>query len=123
MPTLAVIAIPLALLTAAAVFSRRAEPFERLHQLAALVAFVLRGRQPTDGPPLPLRSTGQVVTIGEVRWVGPNGEVVDVIRLRGKDGVTHELYRLRRHGRFVANCRSLEQLAEHVDVAGLREET
>jgi hypothetical protein len=57
-----------------------------------------------------------------VRWTGPNTEVVDVIQLRGKDGITRMLYRLRRHGRWIADCATIDQLAEHVDLATLREQ-
>jgi hypothetical protein len=56
-----------------------------------------------------------------VRWVGPNTEVIDVIQLRGKDGVSRPLYRLRRHGLWVANCATLEELALHVDLGQLEE--
>lgn len=55
-----------------------------------------------------------------MRWVGPNTETVDVIQLT-RDGHSTTVYRLRRHGRFVANCETLEQLAEYVDLAALRE--
>ncbi|HVQ94370.1 MAG TPA: hypothetical protein VMU51_25250 [Mycobacteriales bacterium] len=56
-----------------------------------------------------------------MRWTGPNTEVIDVIQLRGKDNVTRTLYRLRRHGLWVANCASLDELAQHVDLGQLEE--
>jgi hypothetical protein len=58
---------------------------------------------------------------GRVRWTGPDQVVVDVISLRGKDGVTKQWYWVRRNGRFVGNYPSLEALAEVVDVASLVE--
>jgi hypothetical protein len=56
-----------------------------------------------------------------MRWVGPNTEVIDVIELRGKDGVIRTLYRLRRHGLWIANCATLDELAQHVDLSQLEE--
>jgi hypothetical protein len=57
-----------------------------------------------------------------MRWVGPNTEIVDVIQLRGKDDVTRNLYRLRRIGLWVANCTTLDELAQHVDLGQLEED-
>ena len=57
-----------------------------------------------------------------MRWTGPNTEVIDVISLRGKDGVRRTLYRLRRHGLWIANCATLAELAEHVDLGQLQED-
>jgi hypothetical protein len=122
--SLAVASLPLAIITAAisvAAFSHRTAPYERLHRLVSTVVYGLRGTRPPAAP-LTLRPRPGPATIGGMRWVGPNGEIVDVIRLRGKDGVTRELYRLRRHGRFVANCATPDELAEYVDPATLTEE-
>jgi hypothetical protein len=57
-----------------------------------------------------------------MRWTGPNTEVIDVIQLRGKDGVTRSLYRLRRHGHWIANCATLDELALYVDLGQLEED-
>jgi hypothetical protein len=54
---------------------------------------------------------------------GPNGEVVDVIRYRDKLGYDRRVYRLTRHGVFICECKTPEELARHVDLAALVEDS
>jgi hypothetical protein len=56
-----------------------------------------------------------------MRWTGGNGEAVEVIRVRGKDDITRNLYRLRREGLWIADYATLDELAQHVDLATLTE--
>jgi hypothetical protein len=62
------------------------------------------------------------VHLGEVRMRGPNGVVVDVIRYRDKLGYDRRCYRLSRHGAFVGEYKTPEELGKVVDLAELVEE-
>ena len=62
------------------------------------------------------------VHLGEVRMRGPNGEVVDVIRCRDKLGYDRRVYRLTRHGTFVGEYKTPEDLGKVVDLATLIED-
>ena len=61
------------------------------------------------------------VHLGEVRMRGPNGVVVDVIRYRDKLGYDRRCYRLSRHGVFVGEYKTPEELGKVVDLAELVE--
>lgn len=50
------------------------------------------------------------------RWVGPDGHTVEPATRAGR-----QVLRLRRHGRLVADCVSVEELARLVDLADLCE--
>ena len=55
--------------------------------------------------------------------VGPGGVRVEQVTLTGKDGGPAVRYlRLRRYGWYVGDYRTVEQLAQHVDIATLVEE-
>ena len=62
------------------------------------------------------------VHMGEMRMRGPNGEVVDVIRYRDKMGYDRRVYRLTRHGLFIGEYKTTEELANMVDLATLIED-
>jgi hypothetical protein len=62
------------------------------------------------------------VTLGDVRLTGPGGVTVEHVTYRDKIGHTHRVLRLKRHGVFVGDFRSVEELGRQVDVATLREE-
>ena len=53
--------------------------------------------------------------------VGP-GEMVDVVRYRDKLGYDRRVYRLLRHGVFICECKTPEELARHIDLAELVED-
>jgi hypothetical protein len=55
-----------------------------------------------------------------VHWSGPDGIEVDLVEVT-RDGRTLSYYRLRQWGRFVADLRTIDQLARHVDLSRLRE--
>jgi hypothetical protein len=55
-----------------------------------------------------------------VRWSGPDGIEVDLVEVT-RDGRTLPYYRLRQWGTFVADLRTIEQLAQHVDLSRLVE--
>ena len=59
---------------------------------------------------------------GEVRLRGESGEVVDVVRYVDKLGHDRRVYRLHRHGVFVGEYRTPEELAKQVDLATLVED-
>jgi hypothetical protein len=55
--------------------------------------------------------------------VGPDGWRIDQIRITRDDGVPRTVLRVRRYGRFVAEVRSVDELAAlGVDLAALSEE-
>ena len=62
------------------------------------------------------------VHLGEVRMRGPNGVVVDVIRYRDKMQQDRRVYRLTRHGVFVGEYKTPEELGKVVDLAELIED-
>jgi hypothetical protein len=51
-----------------------------------------------------------------MRWVGVDGWTVEAVRLNGR-----QLLRVRHLGYHIAYCRSVEQVAQHVDLADLVE--
>jgi hypothetical protein len=62
------------------------------------------------------------VTLGGVRLTGPGGVTVEHVTYTDKLGYERRVLRLKRHGVFVGDYRSVEDLARHVDVASLRED-
>ncbi|WP_214109601.1 transposase [Acrocarpospora catenulata] len=50
------------------------------------------------------------------RWVGPDGLEIVPATLGGR-----QVLRVRRHGRLIADCFSVEAVARHVDLADLCE--
>ncbi|WP_055479162.1 hypothetical protein [Sphaerimonospora mesophila] len=50
------------------------------------------------------------------RWVGPDGYEIVPAHVGGR-----QVLRVRRHGRLVADCLSVEEVARHVDLADLCE--
>jgi hypothetical protein len=62
------------------------------------------------------------VTLGTVRLTGPGGVTVQHVTYTDKLGYERRVLRLKRHGVFVGDFRSVEELGRHVDVAGLRED-
>jgi hypothetical protein len=61
------------------------------------------------------------VHLGEVRMRGPRGEVVDVIRYRDKMQQDRRVYRLTRHGVFVGEYKTPDELAKVINLAELVE--
>ncbi len=62
------------------------------------------------------------VTLGHVKLTGPGGVTVEHVTYTDKIGHTHRVLRLKRHGVFVGDYRTVEELGRHVDVATLRED-
>jgi hypothetical protein len=60
--------------------------------------------------------------LGEVRMRGPEGLVVDMIRYRDKMQQDRRIYRLTRHGVFVGEYKTPEELAKVIDLADLVED-
>jgi hypothetical protein len=79
-----------------------------------------------DWPPTGLRHElvyrVKRVHLGEARMRGPNGEVVDVISYADKLGYLRRVYRLTRHGVFIGEYKTPEELARHVELATLVED-
>jgi len=69
-----------------------------------------------------LLSSSERVTLGTVRLTGPGGVSVGHVTYTDKLGHTHRVLRLRRHGVFVGDFRTVEELGRQVDLATLREE-
>jgi len=69
-----------------------------------------------------LLSSSERVTLGTVRLTGPGGVSVEHVTYTDKLGHTHRVLRLRRHGVFVGDFRTVEELGRQVDLATLREE-
>jgi hypothetical protein len=59
----------------------------------------------------------KAVHLGEVRMRGPEGVVVDVIRYRDKMQQDRRCYRLTRHGVFIGEYKTPEELGKVVDLA------
>jgi hypothetical protein len=59
-------------------------------------------------------------SIGRVRWSGPDGIEVALVEVT-RDGRTLSYYRLRQWGKFIADLRTIDQLAQHVDLSRLTE--
>jgi len=94
-----------------------------------VIALVERGMSlgHADWPPseTTLRLLGRTreVTLGSVALVGPGGVRVDQVTLTGKNGGPPVRYlRLRRYDAYIGDYRTVEQLAQHVDIAALVEE-
>ena len=62
------------------------------------------------------------VTLGTVKLTGPGGVTVEHVTYTDKIGHTHRVLRLKRHGVFVGDYRSVDELGRQVDVGTLREE-
>jgi hypothetical protein len=62
------------------------------------------------------------VHAGEVRMRGPNGAVVDVVRYRDKLGYDRRCYRLTRHGVFIGEYKTPEELGKVISLAELIED-
>jgi hypothetical protein len=60
--------------------------------------------------------------VGEVRMRAPGGVVVDVIRYRDKMQQDRRVYRLTRHGVFVGEYKTPDELGKSVDLAELVED-
>ena len=71
---------------------------------------------------LGLLSSSERVTLGDVRLTGPGGVTVQHVTYTDKLGHTHRVLRLKRHGVFIGDYRSVEELGRQVDVATLRED-
>jgi hypothetical protein len=69
-----------------------------------------------------LATAVKAVHLGEVRMRAPDGVVVDVIRYRDKMQQDRRVYRLTRHGVFVGEYKTPEELGEVVDLAELVED-
>lgn len=113
----------------------------RRHAVAALalvapcrpdLAQVVRGRigsvpaADVEWPPrsvqLDLLESSRRVTLGRVKLTGPGGVTVEHVTYTDKLGYTRKVLRLKRHGVFVADFRSVDDLSKEVDVATLQEE-
>lgn len=81
-----------------------------------------------EWPPLPVQvallDSLERVTLGRVRLTGPGGVTVEHVTYTDKLGYVRRVLRLRRHGTFVGDYRTVDELAKggEVDLATLREE-
>jgi hypothetical protein len=79
-----------------------------------------------EWPPLPVQAdlldSLVRVTLGDVRLTGPGGVTVEHVTYTDKLGYTRRVLRLRRHGVFVGDYRTVEDLGRELDLATLREE-
>jgi hypothetical protein len=62
------------------------------------------------------------VHLGEMRMRGPNGAVVEVIRYRDKMQQDRRVYRLTRHGVFVGEYKTPDELAKVINLGELVED-
>jgi hypothetical protein len=62
------------------------------------------------------------VTLGDVKLTGPGGVTVEHVTYTDKIGYTRRVLRLKRHGVFVGDYRTVEELSEQVDVGTLTED-
>jgi hypothetical protein len=71
---------------------------------------------------LDLLKSSERVTLGAVKLTGPGGVTVEHVTYTDKIGHSHRVLRLKRHGVFVGDFRSVEELGRQIDVATLRED-
>jgi hypothetical protein len=69
-----------------------------------------------------LLSSSRRVTLGSVRLRGPEGVTVEHVTYTDKLGYRRRVLRLKRHGVFVGDYRTVEELGREVDVATLHED-
>jgi hypothetical protein len=69
-----------------------------------------------------LLASAERVTLGDVKLTSPGGVTVEHVTYTDKLGHTHRVLRLKRHGVFVGDFRSVEELGRRVDVATLRDD-
>jgi hypothetical protein len=69
-----------------------------------------------------LLSSAERVTLGDVTLTGPGGVTVEHVTYADKLGHTHRVLRLKRHGVFVGDYRTVADLAREIDVASLRDD-
>lgn len=62
------------------------------------------------------------VALGTVKLTGPGGVTVEHVTYTDKLGYERRVLRLKRHGVFVGDFRSVEELGRHVEVASLSED-
>jgi hypothetical protein len=62
------------------------------------------------------------VTLGTVKLTGPGGVTVEHVTYTDKIGYTRRVLRLKRHGVFIGDYRTVEELGKQVDVGTLTEE-
>jgi hypothetical protein len=62
------------------------------------------------------------VTLGHVKLTGPGGVTVEHVTYTDKIGYTRRVLRLKRHGVFIGDYRTVEELGRQVDVGTLTEE-
>jgi hypothetical protein len=97
------------------------------HDLVRTVIDRLAGGSPTaaDWPPrsvqISLLESAERVTLGVVHLTGPGGVTVEHVTYTDKLGYQRKVLRLRRHGAFIRDFRTVEELAKEVDLATLRE--
>jgi hypothetical protein len=77
---------------------------------------------PPSHVPHQLISRVRRVHAGDVRLRGKSGEVVDLIAYTDIAGRDRRVYRLRRHGVFIGEYRTPEELGKAVDLATLVED-
>ena len=79
-----------------------------------------------EWPPLPVQiellDSAERVTLGLVKLTGPGGVTVEHVTYTDKLGYTRKVLRLRRHGVFVGDFRTVAELGAEVDLADLREQ-
>lgn len=69
-----------------------------------------------------LLESSERVTLGSVRLTGSGGVTVEHVTYTDKLGHTRRVLRLRRHGVFVGDFRTVEELGREIDLATLRED-
>lgn len=78
-----------------------------------------------DWPPrsvqVSLLKSAERVTLGDVQLTGPGGVTVEHVMYTDKLGYARKVLRLRRHGLFVRDFRTVEELGKEVDLATLSE--
>jgi len=80
---------------------------------------ILAGSARPGGTARDLVESARRVVVGEATLTGPDGVRVEQTAPAGADRITRTVLRLTRNGRWECDCRTADQLAEHVDLSTL----
>jgi von Willebrand factor type A domain len=97
----------------------RADLLDRLTEAQRRLAGSPLADRPPTGTVLDLLASARRVVLGQLTLAGPDGVRVEQTAPSGADPLTRTVLRLTRNGRWECDCRTLDELAQHVDISTL----